>query len=181
MPKRLIPALSKEQQAELVDLQKHSPKPYLRERAGAILKLAKKHTAIDIASHGLLQKRHRETVSTWLRRYEAQPSRRSDDNQWAREKARFFPLNSKLSKLLNSYITPCAQSPENFGFQQARRTLEAVRGSVSWLSGLTLSGVWRHLERAGIAWKRGREVVASPDAGYLEKLLEKSPSFGTGD
>ena len=72
MPKRLIPALSKEQQAELEDLQKHSPKPYLRERASAILKLAVKHTVIDIAGHGLLQKRHRETVANWFHRYERQ-------------------------------------------------------------------------------------------------------------
>ena len=70
MPKRLIPALSQVQLAELEDLQKHSPKPYLRERASAILKLAGKHTVTDIAGHGLLQKRHRETVSTWLHRYE---------------------------------------------------------------------------------------------------------------
>jgi hypothetical protein len=72
MPTRLIPALSKEQQAELEDLQRHSPKPYLRERASAILKLANKQTVSDIACHGLLQKRHRETVSTWFHRYEMQ-------------------------------------------------------------------------------------------------------------
>ena len=72
MPKRMIPALSKGQQVELEDLQRHSPKPYLRERASAILKLANKQTATDIAQHGLLQKRHLETVSTWFRRYETQ-------------------------------------------------------------------------------------------------------------
>ncbi len=72
MPKRLIPALSQVQFAELEDLQKHSPKPYLRERASAILKLANKQTATAIAQDGLLQKRHRETVSTWFHRYEAQ-------------------------------------------------------------------------------------------------------------
>jgi transposase len=72
MPKRLIPALSKEEQADLEDLQRHSPKPYLRERASAILKLANKQTASDIACHGLLQKRHRETVTTWFHRFETQ-------------------------------------------------------------------------------------------------------------
>ena len=40
MPKRLIPILSDEQVQQLADLCDHSPKPYLRERAGAILKLA---------------------------------------------------------------------------------------------------------------------------------------------
>lgn len=69
MPKRLIPELSDEQKAKLEDLLKNSPKPCLRERAGAILKLANKQTVSDIADHGFLQKRHRETVSTWFHRF----------------------------------------------------------------------------------------------------------------
>src|ERR1051325_8084888 len=41
MPKRLIPILSDEQVQELADLRDHSPNPYRRERAGAIVKLAR--------------------------------------------------------------------------------------------------------------------------------------------
>jgi hypothetical protein len=40
MPERLIPILSDEQVQQLADLRDYSPKPYLRERAGSILKLA---------------------------------------------------------------------------------------------------------------------------------------------
>jgi len=45
MHKRLIPILSDEQVQQLADLRNHSPKPYLRKRAGAILKLAQGFSA----------------------------------------------------------------------------------------------------------------------------------------
>lgn len=35
-----------------------------------------------------------------------------------------------------------------------------------------MSGVWRHLKRAKIVRKKGREYVHSPDSEYLEKLVE---------
>lgn len=65
-----------------------------------------------------------------------------------------------------------AQTPENFGQLGVRWTLATLRASLSWLKPLSLSGVWRHLKRAGIALKRGREIGHSPDQEYLEKLLE---------
>ena len=70
MPRRLIPVLSDEIFQQLTDLAKHSPKPYLRERASAILKLADGQTASQVASGGLLQKRYYETVSDWFHRFQ---------------------------------------------------------------------------------------------------------------
>lgn len=70
MPKRLIPILPDDQFQELTDLSKNSPKPYLRERASAILKLAHGQTASQIAADGLLRKRYYETVSDWFYRFQ---------------------------------------------------------------------------------------------------------------
>src|SRR6266487_478765 len=70
MPKRLIPTLSDDQIQELTEISKHSPKPYLRERASAILKLAKGQTASNIAAAGLLRQRYYETVSAWFHRFQ---------------------------------------------------------------------------------------------------------------
>ncbi|MBD0313564.1 MAG: helix-turn-helix domain-containing protein [Microcoleus sp. T3-bin5] len=70
MPQRLIPQLTDEQKAELEHLLCHSPKPYLRERASAILKLSQFQTVSEIACSGLLRKRHRETVSNWFHRFQ---------------------------------------------------------------------------------------------------------------
>jgi hypothetical protein len=83
-----------------------------------------------------------------------------------------FPPHLKSDQATEQLQHTVSQAPENFGFKQVRWTIAALRDSLSWLSGLSLSGVWRHLERAKIAWKRGREMVTSPDVGYLEKLLE---------
>jgi hypothetical protein len=83
-----------------------------------------------------------------------------------------FPPHLKSDQATEQLQHTVSQAPENFGFKQVRWTIAALRDSLSWLSGLSLSGVWRHLERAKIAWKRGREMVTSPDAGYLDKLLE---------
>lgn len=70
MPKRLIPILSDEQVQQLVELRDHSTKPYLRERAGAILKLAQGLSASQIAAQGLLRPRYYETVSDWFHRFQ---------------------------------------------------------------------------------------------------------------
>lgn len=72
MPKRLIPILSDGDRHSLIKLRDCSDKPYLRERAGAILKLADGQTASDIAASGLLKKRYRRTVGNWFHRFRAE-------------------------------------------------------------------------------------------------------------
>jgi DDE superfamily endonuclease len=65
-----------------------------------------------------------------------------------------------------------AQPPENFGYKKVRWTLADLRESLDWFKGLTLSGVWRHLQRAGLGRKQARLKVHSPDLQYVEKLTE---------
>ena len=72
MPKRLIPILSDDDRLALTELRDRSEKPYLRERAGALLKLADEQTASQIASSGLLKKRYYETVSDWFHRFQSE-------------------------------------------------------------------------------------------------------------
>jgi transposase len=45
--------------------------PYLREKAAALLKVADGWTVTDVARHGLLKPRSRNTVTAWLDRYQA--------------------------------------------------------------------------------------------------------------
>jgi hypothetical protein len=71
MPKKLIPILSAEEVAELTKTCHYSTKAYLRERASAILKLAKLQTAQQIASAGLLRPRARQTVASWFHRFQS--------------------------------------------------------------------------------------------------------------
>lgn len=62
--------LSPAQRTELEDTRAHDRRPYLRERAAALLKIADGQSAYAVARHGLLRPRTPETVYDWLNRYE---------------------------------------------------------------------------------------------------------------
>ena len=46
------------------------PTPYLRERAGALLRIADGESVHHVARHGLLKPRKPDTVYSWLNAYE---------------------------------------------------------------------------------------------------------------
>ena len=64
--------LKAKQRAELEHYRDHDPRPYVRERCSALLKIAAGHTPHAVATQGLVQPRDPDTVYTWLRRYEAE-------------------------------------------------------------------------------------------------------------
>lgn len=64
--------LNAEQRAELEQARDHDQRPYLRERAAALLKIADGHSVRAVAAHGLLRRRQADTVSAWLTRYQAE-------------------------------------------------------------------------------------------------------------
>src|SRR4051794_9673042 len=61
--------LDPDQVAELMLLRDNHPKPYVRERAAAILKVASGWSVRRVALHGLLRPRRPETVGDWINRY----------------------------------------------------------------------------------------------------------------
>ncbi len=63
-------SLSDQQRAELLRLRDKAPRPYVRERASAILKVADGIALTAVARSGLLRPRDYDTVSTWLDRFE---------------------------------------------------------------------------------------------------------------
>jgi hypothetical protein len=63
--------LSNAQRGELVWTRDHAPKSYLRERAGALLKIAQGTPAAWVARDGLLRPREPMTVYDWMNRYQA--------------------------------------------------------------------------------------------------------------
>jgi hypothetical protein len=65
---REMPLTDAERQ-ELIQARDHDPKPYVRERAAAILKVAEGMPAARVARHGLLRPRNPDTVYTWLDRF----------------------------------------------------------------------------------------------------------------
>lgn len=65
-------SLSAAQRAELEQARDHDQRPYLRERAAALLKIADGQSVCAVAAHGLLRRRQPETVTAWLNRYQAE-------------------------------------------------------------------------------------------------------------
>ena len=62
-------SLSETEQSALVRLRDTAPKPYLRERAAALLQIAAGRSAHVVAQSGLLRPRRPETVVDWLERF----------------------------------------------------------------------------------------------------------------
>lgn len=65
-------ALTPSQRRDLVALRDTAPKPHLRERAAALLKVADGAPAAQVARTGLLRPRQPDTVYRWLRRFRAE-------------------------------------------------------------------------------------------------------------
>lgn len=72
MPNPLELTLTDEQRAELVAARDHDLRPYMREHAGAILKIADGRSGRQVALQGLLKERWPDTIYHWYRRYQAE-------------------------------------------------------------------------------------------------------------
>jgi hypothetical protein len=64
--------LTEEQREELLQLRDHDPRPYVRERGAALLKIAEGQSPHRVAKSGLLKPRDPDTVYAWLGRYQAE-------------------------------------------------------------------------------------------------------------
>jgi len=64
--------LRAQEEQELIDHRDHDPRPYVRERCSAILKIAEGHSAHWVSQNGLLKPRNPDTVYGWLNAYEAE-------------------------------------------------------------------------------------------------------------
>lgn len=72
MAQRRTLALTEAQRQELIQLRDHDPRPYLRERCAALLKIADGQSAHQVARQGLLKPRDPDAVYAWLRHYQAE-------------------------------------------------------------------------------------------------------------
>ena len=69
MARRTQIDLTPAQRAELKRAERRHPKPYIRECATGILKVAEGQSVRQVALHGLPRPRRPETVAEWLQRY----------------------------------------------------------------------------------------------------------------
>lgn len=64
--------LKAKQRVELEHYRDHDPRPYVRERCGALLKIADGYAPYAVATQGLLKPRDPDTVYGWLRLYDTE-------------------------------------------------------------------------------------------------------------
>ena len=64
--------LSSAERQALIAMRDRHPTPYLRERAGALVKVADGHSPTAVARTGLTRSRHRDTINAWVTAYQTQ-------------------------------------------------------------------------------------------------------------
>lgn len=95
MPGKLKLELREEQIFELEELRDHASKPYLRERAAAILKIAQGSSGRETALHGLLKPHWQDTIYEWVERYLAKGKAGLEIKSGRGRKPAFSPSVSK--------------------------------------------------------------------------------------
>lgn len=91
MPAKLTLPLTDPQRQELLRLRNTAPHPYVRERAGALRKIAAGASVRAVALFGLTHPRQPETVGRWVRRYRAEGSAGLRDRPGRGRKPAFPP------------------------------------------------------------------------------------------
>ena len=72
MAEPLVLVLTEKERSGLEDLRDHDPKPYVRERAAAILKIADGRSGRSVALYGLYKPRCPDTVYDVVKRYRSE-------------------------------------------------------------------------------------------------------------
>ena len=158
-------ALTEDERHKLDKIRDRHPKPYMRERAVAILKVAEGYSPHYVAMNCLLKPRDPDAVYGWINNYLASGVDGLKRKKYCRPS--FSPQEMKaLEDMLHR--PPCLY--DQWG---NRWTLAKIKVASAYvlprLSDYTLSGIWRLLGRLGMRYKRGRLHITSPDARYNEK------------
>lgn len=70
MPAAIEIHLTQDQRRELETVRDHHEKPYMRERAAAILKITEGMSGLQVSTNGLLKSRDPDTIYEWVHRWE---------------------------------------------------------------------------------------------------------------
>ena len=169
--------LPKEQRNELIDVRDHHDKPYMREKAAAVLKVAgppeeEGQSARQVALSGLLRERRPNTVRGWVHAYKEEPTRKKESTDLSSKKAAgkspLFPPTSE-EQMRERLKELTSRSPQALGLERSRWTLGVLRKRLGEKAPETDAGTWQMLSRLGITHTRGQGYVLSPDEHFEAK------------
>lgn len=178
MAQRRTLTLTSKQWEALVDRRDHDPRPYVRERSAAVLKIADPQAPQSphaVARHGLLKPRDPDTVYGWLNIFEAEgldslcAHPQGGYHRQSKTAAQRAEMEERLRQAPTVVRTE-SPIPHVSPPPPSRWSLAVVRMEFEWLADYTLSGVWRLLQSWDIEWKHGYVQHWSPDPRYQAKV-----------
>lgn len=170
MAKSLEITLSLEQRHELEYARDHHKRPYIRERAAAILKIAEGMSGLQVAIKGLFKRRKSDTIYKWVHRYLSRGIEGLRIDPGRGRKPAYFSRHPEEEGARMAILHVVRRDPRLFGHRESRWSLVRIAQSCDWLRITTPSGLSQLLDRLGISYKRGRSYIHSPDIYYNDKL-----------
>ena len=170
MPKLLTICLTPEQQEQLEHIRDNDKRPYMRERASAILKIAEGASGRQVALDGLLKQRKPDTIYEWVERYQSEGIAGLSIKPGRGRKPAFSPKYESKEEAKEAILHTVRREPSSFGKCRSRWSLSLIADVCEWLQVNTPSGLSQLLKRLGICYKRGRSYIHSPDPYYQQKM-----------
>jgi transposase len=163
---RLMLKLSRKEISRLQAVRDRHATPYLRERVGAMLKIAAGLSVPQVARQGLLKARKPDSVYGWL----SQDVGYGVAGLFQGPRRPAPGLTEAQQRQLSRAIFE--QPPEDYQLHCSRWSLRLLHRAVDFLAARyrSLSGVWRLLHRLPCHFKRGRSFLPSPDPEFNQKI-----------
>ncbi len=170
MPKILTVCLTPEQEKQLERIRDTDERPYMRERAAAILKVASGMSGHQVALNGLLRSRDPDTVYHWIHSYQVEGVDGLPIEPGRGRKPAYSPKYEEKQEAKEAILHIVRREPSMFGSPETRWSLDLIGRVCDWLQIKNPSGLSQLLKRLGISYKRGRSYVHSPDPYYQQKM-----------
>ena len=163
---RLKLRLNAKERKTLIHIRQRDPKPYKRERAAALLKIAEGQSPHEVAQRGLLLPRDPDTVYSWVKDFAHEGIKSLIHKERKKEERVTERQKQQLEKILTQ------KTPQDYGSLRCRWSLNTLLTLIPFLAGVytTPSGIWYLLKRMRISYKRGREWQRSPDRAKAYKI-----------
>ena len=170
MPKLITICLLEEQQEQLEQIRDTDKRPYMRERAATMLKIAEGVSPRQVALNGLLKPRKPDTVYDWVERYQAEGIAGLSIKPGRGRKPAYSDKYQSDQEAKEAILHTVRRCPTTFGKSRSCWSLNLIAQVCKWLGINTPSGLSRALKRLQISYKRGRSYVHSPDPNYQQKM-----------
>jgi len=170
MPRLITICLTQEQRKQLEHIRDTDKRPYMRERAAAMLKIAKGTSPRQVALNGLHKSRKPDTVYEWVHRYQQEDIAGLVIKSGRGRKPAYWPRYQDKDEAKEAILHTVRRDPSLYGITKTRWSLGLISQVCHWLAVSCPSSLSQLLKRLGISYKRGRSYIHSPDPHYQQKM-----------